>query len=280
MKKGTHMIRLSASTFVYYRYSLDDAIRRTASFGYEGVELWGGRPHAYCEDMSSARVAGLRRLMEDLNISVSNFIPAQFRYPVNIAAPDDDMRRASVDYMKRSIDAAAGLGSPSVSVCPGYSLYGQGRDAAWGAMLESMRALSEHTAGIPVSLLLEPGNRHETDLVITLDDGMRAIRELGRPMGLCVDTGHCFVNAEALSDVVSKTAGMACHYHIDDNNGVTDDHMVPGDGGMHYDIFLSALMTSGYTGFLAVELGFQYTADPDVAVRRSAAFLRKAMGAP
>lgn len=271
------MIRLSASTFVYYRYSLDDAILRTASFGYEGVELWGGRPHAYCEDMSGARIAGLRRLMADLNISVSNFIPAQFRYPVNIAAPDDDMRRASVDYMKRSIDAATGLGSPSVSVCPGYGLYGQGRDAAWDAMLESMRALSEHAAGMPLSLFLEPGNRHETDLVITLDDGVRAIRELGRPMGLCVDTGHCFVNGEALSDVVSKISGIPCHYHIDDNNGVTDDHMIPGDGKMHYDVFLRALKASGYTGFLAVELGFQYTADPDAAVRRSAVFLRKAL---
>ena len=269
-------LKLSASTFVYYRYPLDEAIRRMATLGYKGVELWGGRPHAYCEDMNERKIGELRRLMADMNVSISNFIPAQFRYPVNIAAPELDMRTASVEYLKRSIDTAAALGAPSVSLCPGYSLYGQGRERAWQAMLESMRILCSYAKDLPLTLLLEPGNRHETDLVITLEDGLRAIRDLGVPIGLCVDTGHCFVNGESLSDVVSLVRDVSCHYHIDDNNGLTDDHMVPGDGKMRYEIFLRSLLSSGYSGFLAVELGFQYTADPDVAVKRSADFMRKA----
>lgn len=273
------MIRLSASTFVYYRYPIEESIRRTASFGYEGIELWGGRPHAYCEDMSRKRSGEVRRMLTDLNMAISNFIPAQFRYPVNIAAPDKGMRAAGVEYLKRSIDTAAGLGAPSVSLCPGYSLYGQGRDAAWNAMLDSLRALADHSGGMPLSLLIEPGNRYETDLVVTIEDGLRAVRELGRPIGMCVDTGHCFINGESLSDTVGHTRGIRCHYHIDDNNGVTDDHMVPGDGRMDFELFLSGLAASGYEGFIAVELGFQYTTDPDAAVKRSADFLRKAIGA-
>ncbi len=275
--EGMGTVKLSASTFVYYRYPLGEAVRRMASFGYDGVELWGGRPHAYCEDMNKRNIGELRRLMEESNLSISNFIPAQFRYPVNIAAPEPGMRTASVEYLKRSIDTAAALGAPSVSLCPGYSLYGQGRERAWQAMIESMRILCSFAEGLPLSLLLEPGNRHETDLVITVEDGLRAIRDLGAPMGLCVDTGHCFVNGESLSDVVSLVRDIPCHYHIDDNNGFTDDHMVPGEGKMRYEIFLRSLLSSGYSGFLAVELGFQYTADPDVAVKRSADFIRKAL---
>ena len=45
-------MKLSLSTFVYFRYPLIEAIRRTAHFGYDGVELWGGRPHAYADDMA------------------------------------------------------------------------------------------------------------------------------------------------------------------------------------------------------------------------------------
>ena len=41
-------MKLSLSTFVYFRYALFEAIRRTAAHGYQAVEIWGGRPHAYC----------------------------------------------------------------------------------------------------------------------------------------------------------------------------------------------------------------------------------------
>ena len=50
--------------------------------------------------------------------------------------------------------------------------------------------------------------------------------------------------------------------------------MVPGQGKMDYDVFLPKLETSGYKGYLAVELGFQYTTDPDVAAKQSNDFLR------
>jgi protein FrlC len=56
--------------------------------------------------------------------------------------------------------------------------------------------------------------------------------------------------------------------------GVTDDHLVPGEGKMDYDVFLTELDKMGYEGFLAVELGFGYTVDPDPAVRRSIEFLK------
>jgi protein FrlC len=70
-------------------------------------------------------------------------------------------------------------------------------------------------------------------------------------------------------------SGVTCHWHIDDNLGVTDDHMVPGDGRMQYEIFFEKLVKSGYNGSLAVELGFQYTVDPDVAVRKSLTYLQE-----
>ncbi|MBN1531291.1 MAG: TIM barrel protein [Spirochaetes bacterium] len=271
-------MKTSLSTFVYYRYPLAEAIRRTAAFGFDAVELWGGRPHAYCDDMTGARIAAVRETIEECGIAVSNFIPAQFRYPSNLAAGDEDIRRTSVDYIRRSIDVAAALGSPLVSLCPGYTLYGQSARAGWEAMMQSFRELLAHAEGMPLRLLLEPGNRYETDLVVTVDDGLRALDELGVAMGILVDTGHCYMNRESLSDVVEKVGGRRCHYHIDDNGGVTDDHLVMGEGVIDFEVFLDRLATSGYDGYLAVELGFGYTVDPDPAVRRSIEFFRRRFG--
>ncbi len=53
--------------------------------------------------------------------------------------------------------------------------------------------------------------------------------------------------------------------------------MVPGDGKIQYDVFLDELKRSGYEGFLAVEIGFQYTVDPDPAVKRSIDYLKNVL---
>ena len=43
---------MSQSTFVYFYYPLKEAEKRRAEAGYDGVEIWGGRPHAYGDDLS------------------------------------------------------------------------------------------------------------------------------------------------------------------------------------------------------------------------------------
>ncbi|MDD3544985.1 MAG: hypothetical protein PHG96_06455 [Kiritimatiellae bacterium] len=57
-------MKLSLSTFVYVNYALDETIRRVADLGYDGVELWGGRPHAYCDDITPKEARRLRALAE------------------------------------------------------------------------------------------------------------------------------------------------------------------------------------------------------------------------
>ena len=38
-------------TFSYIRLPLDRAFEAAYRFGYDGVEIWGGRPHAYSFDL-------------------------------------------------------------------------------------------------------------------------------------------------------------------------------------------------------------------------------------
>ena len=64
-------MKLSISTFPYVNYSLDEAIRRIADLGYDGVEIWGGRPHAYCYDIDNEEATRIRKLVEKLGLEVS-----------------------------------------------------------------------------------------------------------------------------------------------------------------------------------------------------------------
>jgi len=263
-------MKLSQSTFLYYNYPLDEAIKRLSKIGYQGVEIWGGRPHAYCKDVTEEEAAGLKRLIEELGMEISAFIPAQFRYPTCLCSPSETIRTDSVEYIKNSIITSVWLGCSKVTICSGHTLYGQGYDHGMKQLTVSMKELLEFAAKKKVTLLLEPAHPFESDLTVTVADGIRLIKNLGfENLGIVMDTGHCFINKESLVDCVSLLKDIPFHVHIDDNKGLSDDHKIPGEGEISFVPFLKALKESGYDGFLTIELGWNYTVESDAAAYRS-----------
>jgi protein FrlC len=113
---------------------------------------------------------------------------------------------------------------------------------------------------------------YESDLILTVAEGVRLIEEQKyEHFGIALDTGHCHVNKESLVDSVLmlKDKKIPVHIHLDDNNGLTDQHKIPGEGTINFVPFLQTLYEAGYEGFLVVELGFDYTTEPDAAAFKS-----------
>jgi protein FrlC len=265
-------MKLSYSTKLYYNYRLEDTIRRGAKIGYPGVEIWGGRPHAYYKDMDESSLSSVKRVVAETGVEISGFIPAQFGYPTNLCSPIKSIREDSVEYIKRSVDTSLALGCKKVSLCPGRTLYGQGYKQGMEALNASFSELSEYAIKKGALLLLEPAHMLESDLILTVEDGITMIKEQGyENMGIALDTGHCHVNKEVLVDTVYmlKQQQIPVHIHLDDNNTLADQHKIPGEGTIDFVPFLQALIETGYDGYLTVELGFDYTANPDAAAYKS-----------
>jgi len=278
-------MRLSISTKLYFNYTLEETIKRVAGHGYPGIEIWGGRPHAYYRDMDSQSVTVIRKELENAGLEISGFIPAQFGYPTSLCSPVKSIREDSVEYLKRSIDTSLSLGCKKVSLCPGRTLYGQGYKRGMEQLTGSLDELADYSLPKDVLLLLEPAHMYESDLVLTVADGARLIEERGYSnMGIALDTGHCHVNRESLVDSLRLLSekNIPVHIHLDDNNGQSDQHKIPGEGTINFIPFLKLLNQAGYDGYLTVELGFDYTADPDSAAYKSRkmvlAMLREAAG--
>lgn len=265
-------MKLSYSTKLYYNYRLEDAIRRAAKIGYPGVEIWGGRPHAYYKDMDESAISSVRKVIQEMGVEISGFIPAQFGYPTNLCSPIKSIREDSVEYIKRSVDTSLALGCKKVSLCPGRTLHGQGYTKGMEALNASLSELTEYAIRKDALLLLEPAHMLESDLILTVEDGVRIIKEQEyENMGIALDTGHCHVNKEVLVDTVYllKKQHIPVHIHLDDNNTMADQHKIPGEGTIDFVPFLQALIETGYDGYLTVELGFDYTANPDAAAYKS-----------
>jgi protein FrlC len=268
-------MKIGITSFVYYNFPLDEALRRIAAAGFQGVDIWGGRPHAYRCDLDQADIHALQGLLADLGLALPSFIPAQFRYPTSLCSPSERIRGDSIAYIQDGIRLAAALGCNLISVCPGHSLHGQGTLRAWDQLRRSLQALCDFAADHGARLALEPADGYETDLVQTADQALRLLGEVARNnLGVVLDVGHCHVVGESPAEVVQRLGPLLFHVHVDDNFGQRDQHLVPGDGNIDFGPILAALVQAGYDGFLSAELGWDYTLDPDPAVARTAAYLQ------
>src|SRR5690606_19533468 len=134
---------------------------------------------------------------------VASFIPAQFRYPTCLCSNNETIRQDSIAYICDSIETAAGLGAPLVSVCPGHSVYGQPPADAWARLSDSLSHICDFAASREIRIAIEPADRYETDVIQTTAGAMRMIRELGYDnLGVLLDNGHAYVVGEGVEEAV------------------------------------------------------------------------------
>jgi sugar phosphate isomerase/epimerase len=256
-------------------YSLADAISQVAEAGYDSVDIWAGRPHAYRRDHSPQELAALRQQVEASHLAVSSLLPAFFRYPHSLSSPNEIIREDSLEYMRQCADSAAALGAPVLLIVPTLTLHGQSVEDGRKRLLDSIHTISEYVQQYGLKLGIEPANRMVTNLVNTAGDALDLIDRLGvTNVGVVMDTGHINLSGEAASDEITKLGSSLLQIHINDNNGRHQQNSIPGEGTFDFASFQSFLQSYGYDGFLSLELGWDYTAAPVPAIGEAARRMR------
>src|SRR5579872_1564737 len=75
-------------------YSLEDAVKRIARIGYDGIEIGCAAPHAWPAYLSSEQRRELRRLMEGEGLPAVSLLPAPGGGPgFNAASPLPEERK-------------------------------------------------------------------------------------------------------------------------------------------------------------------------------------------
>lgn len=262
------MIKLAATTSVFVNYSISDIIPIVANTGFDGIDIWGGRPHIYRKDHSLQELEDVKRKLEDFNLEVSSFMPAFFRYPHSLSSPNPTIRKDSVNYMCICADNAAILGAKLLLVVPSRSVHGQQQAEAFKYLVDSIHTVCEYCEQYDFKLGIEPANRSVTDLVVTHKDALRIVEQLNHPsLGVVMDTGHMYLNREN-QDVVTEVLGnYLLQFHVNDNDGKQQQNAIPGDGSYDFKDFIQGLNNVAYNGFLSIELGWHYTLEPVEAIQ-------------
>jgi len=273
-------MKLSTSTSVYVNFPVDEAVRRVARAGFDGIDIWGGRPHVYRQDFDAQQLADLRRLLESMGLRVPSFMPAFFRYPYNLSSPNEIVRQDSIDYMRVSIDNAAALGAELVLIVPGRSLHGQSKQDALARLIKSVREVCTYARRYPLRLAIEAVNQYVSDLINSAAAACQVIDQVDyERLGIVLDTGHINLGEESMEAALSLAGDRLYQVHINDNNGRHQQNRMPGEGTFDFERFLRLLGQHGYNGYLTAELGWEYTLDPDPAVQQIARVLQDLIAA-
>ena len=131
-----------------------------------------------------------------------------------MSSEDAAVRGQGLDYLKRCIDFAEGLGSPSVCG-PMYSAVGvtqlldkPARQAQWDRAAGSLRLAAAYANERGIKLAIEPLNRFETDLINTVDQGLRLVDDIAAPnVGLLLDTFHMNIEEKDLPAAIGRARG-------------------------------------------------------------------------
>jgi D-psicose/D-tagatose/L-ribulose 3-epimerase len=245
----TRSISLGLSTFVLASPFSDSDLgvfRDVSAMGYDEVEVC-------IEDPARLTAAKVAKAASDEGLSV--LVCGAFGPDRDASNEQPGRRQDAVDYLKGCVDFAAEVGSPLVSG-PMYATTGQARllsdyerAAQWGRARDSLAEVAQYAAGSSVRLAIEPLNRFETDLVNTVEQGVRLCDDIGAAnVGLLLDTFHMNIEEKDVPAAVRSAGKHLFHIQASEN-----DRGTPGTGHVDWSGLVRALRDLEYQGSVVVE---------------------------
>ena len=264
----------------YQRTALEKAFADAKAFGYDYIELWVGRPHAYGPDLirdDSRQLYRILELKERYEMPVPIYTPEHNAYPFNYMLGDEISRRESLEYLKCCIKAAGRVGADYMLVSAGH-----GGDASktqrHERLAESLKELAFAAEQEGIILLLEPLTRYESNTCTTLGELEQVLDEVAHDclLGMC-DLAVPYTSGEDPAEYVRRLGRRMGHLHLTDNDGLSDTHLIPGTGTMPLKEILRDLTEAGYGGSATIELVTHYIDAPGEACGAALMYVRKLM---
>ena len=242
-------MRFGASSFIWVSpFSIDtlDLIDKVKAFGFDLIEIC-------VEDPATIDVDQVRRRLDQMGLEV--LVCGAFGPNRDMSSDDPAVRETASAYLRRCIDIAADLGSPTVAG-PMYAGVGNtamrdeaGRRAQWDRAVAGLAPLADYAATRRVKLAFEPLNRFETDLVNTVDQGLRLLGDIGRTnVGFLLDTFHMNIEEKSIPEAIRR-AGR----HIFEFHACSSDRGTPGEDHLPWPDIATALAEVGYDGPVVIE---------------------------
>lgn len=265
-------------------HDLFDAIGLLADVGYRSVAIT--LDHGPLDPRHPQRLDELQRLRELLDkLKLRSVVETGARFLLDprqkheptLVSPQAEDRARRVAFYEYAIDVAAALGSDCVSIWSGTMREALDWSSAVDRLVDGLQAVLDYAAerGVDIGFEPEPGM-----LIDTMDRFEQLLGRIDSPrLRLTLDVGHLHCQGDVpISQYIHLWSSRLVNVHIEDMRAGVHEHLMFGEGQMHFPPILAALEQIGYKGGVHVELS-RHSYDGPRAAARAMEFLTQAMAA-
>jgi len=262
--------QLIGANFSFQHHPFRWVAEQLHQMGFKRMELWGIAPHLDLFHDSPSRLAEVKSILQDNQLTVHCFTPEQVLYPINIASGDKAFRENSVERFLLAAEICAELQGKYLFLTPGRGFECESREHAWANSIESVSKIAAHARRLGIACLLEPLQRTESNIVNNAYELSAFWREIDVDnVDVVLDFVAMATATDDVADYVNRFGKRLAHVHIVD--GTPAGHLVWGDGNLPLHDYLAELDASSFAGTLTFEPfgNGSYALDPVSAWRCS-----------
>jgi len=273
-------MKLGYNTNGFAHHTTEDALAILAEIGYQSVALTidHGLLNPFAADLP-AQIKQIRRLLNRYELRSVIETGARFlldpwhKHEPTLMTADAAERSRRVLFLQRAIDIAADLNSDCVSLWSGILHHRDvSEQAAFERLIAGLAEVIHHAERRGVTLGFEP----EPGMFIdTMKSFSRLLQWIDAPhLQLTLDVGHLWCQGELpIADYIARWGQRIVNVHLEDMRAGVHEHLMFGEGQMHFPPILEALGKTGYQGGLHVELS-RHSHEAPIAAKKAFDFLQ------
>ena len=271
-------MKIGMFTSGYQRNPLEHCFMDAKEYGYDYIELWGARPHAYAPDLKNGEINEVRTLIDKYEIPVHVYTPEHNAYPYNYMIGSENQRIDAVNYLKLSLDMAKEMGAEYMLTSPANGGYLATYDDLWPRLEKTIQELALHAEKVGVKLIVEPLTPYESNFFTRANDLAQLFKMIDSEyvVGMC-DLVPPFVQSESIMAYFDKLGDKMAHLHIIDGENGTDSHIMPGEGSIPLKELMYELKRVNYQKAATLELVTGYINEPRMYAKRAIDNVRSLM---
>ena len=179
------------------------ACRSAAELGFDAIEL-------FAPSAEAIRTLPLPELLSQhgLQLAAVGTGAGMVVHKLQLCDPDASRRAKAEQFIRDIMSAGAEFSAPAII----GSMQGKWDDVvdqptARGYLRDAMQRLGEHAESLGVTLIYEPLNRYETNMVNTMQQGVELLRPLAtKSVRLLADLFHMNIEEASIAGALSPLA--------------------------------------------------------------------------
>lgn len=235
---------ISTGPWIYWN-DLESSLQKAAALGFDAVELFTASADAISADHLKDRC-----LHYGLSVGAVGTGAGKVIHGLTLTDPDPVVRSKAVVFIQEMIAFGGRVGAPAIiGSMQGNVFPGIAREQALEWLADGLTTLANVAEAQGVSLIYEPLNRYETNLINCLADGVAFLDRLPtRNVKLLADLFHMNIEETSLPDSIRLAGEAIGHVHFADSN-----RRPIGFGHTEMQAVAQALTDIGYNGYVSAE---------------------------